>query len=231
MAPESKGKESEKRGFSWEDVDGAFIQFVGIKIPPEYDDAEKKEFLERLSSEDVFTETFITRGIRRECDLLLFHMHRDLDTLVRRTREIISTSFMRKKGGEISHIFTGVIRKSRYGSRITPDEFAIIGNSKGKYLVVYPFVKTVDWYLTDFKRRAEMMMEHVKVGRKYGNIKQLLAYSFGVDDQEFIVAYETDDLIEFQYLVMELRETEARRYTLRDTPIITAIRGEPEEII
>ena len=76
-----------------------------------------------------------------------------------------------------------------------------------------------------------MMMEHVKVGRKYGNIKQLLAYSFGIDDQEFIVAYETDDLIEFQDLVMELRETEARRYTLRDTPIITAIRGKPEEII
>ncbi|MGH2456063.1 MAG: chlorite dismutase family protein, partial [Candidatus Limnocylindria bacterium] len=57
----------------------------------------------------------------------------------------------------------------------------------------------------------------------YPQVRQLLAYSFGLDDQEFVVAYETDDLVAFQDLVRELRETESRRSTLRDTPIITGI--------
>lgn len=229
MGVEKVSETSGRNGFTWEEVDGAFVQFVALKLPAEYSENEKIEFLQKLHSEDVFTDTFITKGIRKESDILIFHMHKDIEVLARRTREIISTSIMKK--GEVAHIFTGIIRKSKYGSRVTPDEFAIIGNTKGKFLVVYPFVKTVDWYLIEFKKRAETMAEHVKVGRKYGNIKQLLAYSFGVDDQEFIVAYETDNLVEFQDLVMELRETEARRYTMRDTPIITAIRGNINEII
>jgi chlorite dismutase len=67
------------------------------------------------------------------------------------------------------------------------------------------------------------MRGHMKVGHAYPQVRQLLAYSFGLDDQEFIVAYETDDLVGFQDLVRELRETESRRSTVRDTPIITGI--------
>ncbi len=67
------------------------------------------------------------------------------------------------------------------------------------------------------------MNEHIRVGHDFPQVRQLLAYSTGLDDQEFIVAYEIDDLVAFQDLVIALRETEARRFTLTDQPILTAI--------
>ncbi len=75
------------------------------------------------------------------------------------------------------------------------------------------------------------MAGHMKVGHQFPQIRQLLAYSFGLDDQEFIVAYETDDLVAFQDLVRQLRETESRRATVRDTPIITAIHRPLADIV
>jgi chlorite dismutase len=76
-----------------------------------------------------------------------------------------------------------------------------------------------------------VMRGHMRVGHKYPQVRQLLAYSFGLDDQEFIVAYETDDLIAFQDLVRDLRETESRRSTVRDTPIITGIHRPVADIL
>lgn len=213
-----------------DDIQNMIVQFIGFKLPRTYTQDEKKEFLSHLVSEEIFTETYSTVGIRKEMDFLMFQMHRELEVLSGRMKNMLKTSLGMKS--EVSLILTGIIKKSKYGSKVPLEDYAIIGNSqKGKYLIVYPFVKTTDWYLEDFKKRAEMMAEHVKIGRKYPQVKQLLSYSFGIDDQEFIVAYETDDLVLFQELVMELRETQARKYTLRDTPIITAIRTPPNEIV
>jgi chlorite dismutase len=75
------------------------------------------------------------------------------------------------------------------------------------------------------------MKGHMRIGHRYPQVRQLLAYSFGLDDQEFVVAYETDDLVAFQDLVRELRETESRRSTVRDTPIITAVHRPLGEIL
>lgn len=77
--------------------------------------------------------------------------------------------------------------------------------------------------------RQGMMNEHIRIGKQYKEIKQLLLYSFGVQDQEFVVVYEMDDLHQFSDLVNELRSSEARRYTLRDTPLHTAIYHPAEE--
>lgn len=96
------------------------------------------------------------------------------------------------------------------------------------YLVIYPFVKTVDWYRTGRDARQGMMNEHIRVGHQYEEITQLLLYSTGLQDQEFVVVYEVDDLARFSDLVTELRGSEARRYTERDTPIITAVYHAPE---
>ena len=79
--------------------------------------------------------------------------------------------------------------------------------------------------------RQGMMNEHIRVGRTYPNISQILLYSTGLGDQEFMVGYETDSLSEFQDLVVELRSTEARRHTLQDTPIFTCVNRSPERIL
>src|SRR5207248_850630 len=102
-------------------------------------------------------------------------------------------------------------------------EQALDEQNRLKYLVVYPFVKTIDWYLMSREARQGMMNEHMRIGHEYADVRQVLLYATGLDDQEFIVAYETDNLERHQQLVIALRDTEARRYTLRDTPIYTAI--------
>jgi chlorite dismutase len=103
--------------------------------------------------------------------------------------------------------------------------------SRKQYLIIYPFVKTVDWYHTGRDARQGMMNEHIRVGHQYEQITQLLLYSTGLQDQEFVVVYEADDLAQFSDLVAELRGSDARRYTERDTPIITAVYHTPEETL
>ena len=97
--------------------------------------------------------------------------------------------------------------------------------------MLYPFTKTIEWYLMSREARQGMMNEHIRVGRTHPDISQILLYSTGLGDQEFIVGYETDSLAEFQDLVVELRSTEARRHTLRDTPIFTCVKRSPERIL
>ena len=107
----------------------------------------------------------------------------------------------------------------------------MFSGTRSRYIIVYPFVKTAEWYLLDRGARQTMMNEHMKIGHQYPMIQQLLAYSFGLDDQEFIVAYETDDLPAFVDLVYALRMSEGRRYTLRDTPILTGVHRPIRQIL
>ncbi len=92
-----------------------------------------------------------------------------------------------------------------------------------KYLFVYPFVKTRAWYALSAEDRKRMMNEHIRVGLTYPTVSLNTTYSFGLDDQEFVVAFETDNLADFLDLVQELRETEASMFTLRDTPMFTCV--------
>ena len=92
-----------------------------------------------------------------------------------------------------------------------------------KYLFVYPFVKTREWYGIDPKERWRIMQEHIRVGREYPSIDLNTSYSFGLDDQEFVVAFEGDEPAVFLDLVQRLRTTEASAYTKRDTPTFTCV--------
>ncbi len=124
--------------------------------------------------------------------------------------------------------YTGKSDYSKSDSAQTVDPF---NGPRRKYLVVYPFVKTSDWYMLGRDARQGMMTEHIRLGKGYGAIRQLLLYSFGLQDQEFVVVYEMDDLPLFSELVHELRSTEARRYTERDAPLQTAIYRPTEDLL
>jgi chlorite dismutase len=104
-------------------------------------------------------------------------------------------------------------------------------SERATYFVAYPFSKTKEWYLMSMDARQGQMNEHIKLGKQYPEIKQLLLYSFGVQDQEFVVAYEMENLPKFSELVNGLRATEARRHTLLDTPLITGIHRTKEEFV
>ena len=132
---------------------------------------------------------------------------------------------------DIKDSLWGFTRPSQYSKARSKQEIDPFSEERKPYLIIYPFSKTTEWYLMSREARQGMMNEHIRIGKQYDDISQLLLYSFGLQNQEFVVVYETDDLARFSALVNELRDTEARRYTLRDTPLHTAIYHPAEETL
>jgi chlorite dismutase len=96
---------------------------------------------------------------------------------------------------------------------------------------VYPFIKSREWYLLPFEERKKMMDEHITVGRKFPQVRLNTSYSFGIDDQDFMLAFETNDLMIFQDLIVQLRETKVSRFVVKDTPMIVCVHKRPEDIV
>jgi len=177
----------------------------------------------------LLQHSYSTIGLRAEGDLLLWRMAESIEAIEETAADLLSAGIGRWMSASLSMI--GLTRPSQYVKRPTTQEQSLFTGVRSAYLVVYPFVKSIEWYLAPAEERQEAMKGHMRIGHAYPQIRQLLAYSFGLDDQEFIVAYETDDLVAFQDLVRDLRATEARRSTIRDTPIITGIHRPLGEIL
>lgn len=128
-------------------------------------------------------------------------------------------------------ILWGYTRPSQYTRTRSTQEIDPFSGPRKPYLVLYPFVKTAEWYRMSREARQGMMNEHIRIGKEYPHILQLLLYSFGLQDQEFIVTYEMDDLVQFSDLVYDLRGSEARRFTERDTPLRAGLYHTPEETL
>ena len=214
------------------------VQFVFFKVdgswrrqPAEARTRHKEEFLTtlRATEDEVPAHAYSTLGLRADTDFMLWRTSTGLECLEETLGALLSTEL----GGflEVSHSYFGLLRRSTYGQARTDQDHAEQSQEKGRYFVLYPFTKTIDWYLISREARQGMMNEHIRVGRTHPDISQILLYSTGLGDQEFIVGYETDSLAEFQDLVIELRSTEARRHTLRDTPIFTCVKRDPEGIL
>ena len=181
------------------------------------------------SAERLMQHAYSTIGLRAGGELLLWRMAESIEAIEETAADLLRSGIGRWLRPAVSMI--GLTRPSQYVKRPTTQEQSLFSGQRSKYLIVYPFTKSVEWYLTPADERQAVMRGHMKVGHAYPQVRQLLAYSFGLDDQEFIVAYETDELIAFQDLVRDLRETESRRSTVRDTPIITGVHRPLSEIV
>ena len=170
---------------------------------------------------DVRTFTYSSVGLQPGMDILIWSLGPSLEAIEERAAAILRTGL--GAWTLVGESLIGIIRPSQYVKKPTAQEQSLFAGERAKYLIVYPFTKNTDWYLQDAATRQTVMNEHMKIGHKYQQVSQLLAYSFGIDDMDFIVAYETDDLTAFMELVRELRATESRRSTVRDTPILTAV--------
>ena len=177
----------------------------------------------------VMQHSYSTIGLRVEGDLLLWRMADRPEDLEETAAGLLRAGVGRWLSTGMSCL--GITRPSQYVKRPTSQEQSFFEGERSRYLAVYPFVKSTDWYLLPPAERQKQMGGHMKIGHRYPQVRQLLAYSFGIDDQEFVVAYETGDLAAYQDLVRELRETEARRATVRDTPIVTGIHRPLGEIL
>jgi chlorite dismutase len=170
---------------------------------------------------EVTTFSYSTIGLEPGADFLLWSLAPSLDALEERAAGVLRSAL----GGwlTVRESFLGIIQPSQYVKKPTPQEQSLFSGERSRYLVVYPFTKTTDWYLQGREARQGIMNEHMRIGHDYPEIRQLLANSFGIDDMDFLVAYETDDLARFGELVRALRGTDSRRSTVRDTPLLVGI--------
>jgi len=133
----------------------------------------------------------------------------------------------------LAHNFISMTKPSPYAHPETDPERAKLRAypDGAPYVFVYPMVKTRAWYALAPEERGRIMREHVAVGHKYPQIRINTSYSYGLDDQEFVVAFEGSDPAEFLDLVSDLRYTEASSYTLRDTPMFTCVLRTPAQLM
>jgi chlorite dismutase len=197
--------------------------------------AARQEFTSLLSTRQpgLICLSYSTVGLRPDCDLLLWRISLNSDDFQSQSAAINKS----KLGGYLTtpHSFVSMTKRSSYIDKLDPFHTAEsrthIIPGKRKYLFVYPFVKTRDWYLLPQEERQAVMDVHIKVGNKYPSVKLNTTYSFGLDDQDFVVAFECDEPKDFLDLVMELRETESSKYTQRDTPIFTCVQMSVQKIL
>jgi len=177
----------------------------------------------------IVTETYSLIGLKPGIDFIVWRLGPSVDAL-----EEAAARLLRSRLGAwltVRQSFLGLIRESQYVAKATSQEQSLFRGERSRYLVVYPFTKSTDWYLSSREVRQGSMNEHMKVGHNYPEVRQLLAYSFGLDDQDFLVAYEIDDLAVFSSLVRDLRATDGRRSTVRDTPLLLGVHRSIGEIL
>jgi chlorite dismutase len=177
---------------------------------------------------DVTTFAYSMVGLQPGTDLLLWSLAPSLEALEERSASVLRTGM--GQWMKVQESFLGIIQPSQYVKKPTPQEQSLFAGERSRYLIVYPFTKSTEWYLLAREARQGIMNEHMRVGHDFPEVRQLLAYSFGIDDMDFLVAYETDDLPKFGELVRALRGTDSRRSTIRDTPLLTGIHRPIEEI-
>lgn len=206
-----------------------FVQYVFLRVDPAWRRVATherrlahQEFADILAAaSDVTAYAYCTLGLKAGTDFLLWWHSPSLEALQETLARLLGTRF--GSHCEVAHLLWGLTRPSVYTKRRTTQEQALDLPDRLRYLVVYPFTKTVAWHLLNRDVRQGFMNEHMRVGHEFEDVRQVLLYTTGLDDQEFVVAYETDDIERHHQLVVALRATNSREFTLRDTPIFTAI--------
>jgi chlorite dismutase len=204
-------------------------------LPAELHQQGKQQLLsifEEYAQDGPLMRSYGLYGLRSDCDFMLWqaaYTVEDLQGLSSKIRRSVMGPYLRE-----THAFLSMTKRSIYigkNARGAHDPRLVITPEDKKYLFVYPFVKTRAWYALPMQERKRMMDEHIRMGLTFPSVSLNTTYSYGLDDQEFVVAFETDVVSDFLDLVQQLRETEASSYTLRDTPMFTCVAQPLSEIL
>src|SRR3982750_1629863 len=212
-----------------------FVKYTFIKVDPAWrrrDSGEraqdKREFAAACNdfAEDHYLRGYSLVGTRGDCDLMVRSASPNLEAIHELHVVLNQGGLMRY--AEIPHSYLAVTKESVYADEPQP---LAPRTTDHKYLIVYPMWKKREWYGLSGEERMAIMRDHIAVARQYTNISTNTAYSFGLDDQEFVVAFDVDDPMEFMDLVQELRPTESSAYTESETPIFTCITSSIERAL
>jgi chlorite dismutase len=226
LAPSVEELEEHKRK-----VRRQFVNFTFYKVRPEWrllDEAEKEHCKEGFAQaidefrKALLIHTYSTVGLRTSADFMIWRIGYELEPMQEMSTRLNRTPMA--KYVELTQSFLSMTKRSMYIEKDCPDhaeDRVHIVPGQANFLFVCPLQRTREWYSRPQEQRQEMMDEHLRVGSKYRSVKLHTTYSFGLDDQEFVVAFETDSPSDFLDLIQELRETKASSFTLRDTPMFT----------
>jgi chlorite dismutase len=206
------------------------------QLPKNEQDELKKEFEKCITDDgankkgDPIITSYATLGFKPKTTFMLWCR----GTQPTDAQDMLRDLFRTRLGAHltISYTYFGMVRNSEYSGRPgKPEQVMQTYEERLPYFVLYPFTKTHEWHALDFDARRTIMGEHIKVGVGHAAIRQCLLYSYGVDDNEFLVSYEMKTLEEFQDLVIAMRRTAGRKYTLIDTPTFTCIYKTAKELM
>ncbi len=224
--PRSAGTEPQR-------VMSRFVRYVFFKVDSDFKKLPEKEsqtvradFLSTMKrhERELSVRTYSLVGTRADVDFMLWTTSDSLDKFQDFQSGIEKTSMGRFL--ETPYSYLAMFRPSEYFGKARDPE--PIGS---KYLFVYPLTKKREWYSLPFEERQRIMKDHVQTGHKYSSVAIHTAYSFGLDDYEFVLSFETDHPEDFLNLVMDLRTTESSKYTAVETPIFTCISMSPEKML
>jgi len=206
-----------------EQATGQYVAYTFFKVDAAW---RRLPVEERAAGKDAFAEVveawagrlevraYSTAGVRPDCDFFLWKIterYEDLGELGAALNGTPLAGWL-----ETPYSYLATTKASQYTSARRPRKIVPRGHP---YLVVYPFVKVRPWYALPPEERQAAMNEHIEIGARFASIQNHTTYSFGIDDQEFMTAFECEEPSDFMHLMLTLRESEASRYTERDTPI------------
>jgi chlorite dismutase len=217
-------------------MQGQYVAYTFFKVSPEW---RRLPVEERAAGKEAFSEViedwatrlddlhvYSTAGIRADCDFFLWKITERYLDLEELGAELNATPLAGWLESPYSYLAT--TKASQYTSARRARKLVPRGSP---YLVVYPFVKVRPWYALPTEDRQRAMDEHIAIGASFVSIHNHTTYSFGIDDQEFMTAFECEEPADFMHLMLTLRESEASRYTERDTPIFVGHKVEIREAL
>jgi chlorite dismutase len=211
--------------------------YVFYRIDPSFrllPEAQRREAIDAFNNvvaqhqEKFWIRSYSTFGLREDADFFFWNIAKEVEPI----QEFATALYRTPLGAYLrqTHNFIAVSKESEY-TKDHEHPPLNLREEEAKYLFVYPFVKTRAWYLLPFPERMRIMKEHIDVGHDFPDVTINTAYSFGIDDQDFVVAFDGNSLEEFVKLVMKLRETESSRYTERDNPMFIGLKKPMNEVL
>jgi chlorite dismutase len=217
-------------------VSGQYVAYTYFRVLPEW---RRLPVEERAAAKDAFAEVveewtprfealyaYTTAGVRPDTDFFFWKItqrYEDLGELGTALNATPLAGYLETPYSYLATTKASQYTSARRARKITP--------RRSPYLVVYPFVKVRPWYALTEDDRQRAMDEHIRIGGEHPTIHNHTTYSFGIDDQEFMTAFECDEPADFMHLMLTLRESEASAYTERDTPIFVGRRAPVREVL
>ncbi len=211
-----------------EDNDQFYFNFSFFKVDPKWrwmadlaKEESAKEVENIIKNSGIMFRSYSNLGLRDDTDFLLWFAAKTVEEIQVVIEKLYKTVFGKYIIPSITYL--SCTRSSVYAKESMAQGF-VTGDEPKKYVIVYPFTKTREWYLLPKEKRQEIMDEHIGVSRKYPQIVLNTTYSFGIHDEDFLLAFEVDDIRDFQDLIMDLRETQVSTYVKNDIPMIVCIK-------